>query len=382
MTYDPDSYTGEGCMPTLFTKTANGAINQWTVKAEGRMVVARWGQVGGKLQETSVEAKPKNIGRANATTAEQQAVLEAISQWKKKCKKKYFLTPDEASAPVAPRAMLAKSGKEAKKLEEKLAEGADVQPKFDGLRDMVWRNPENGNLVLQSRGNDTYDVAHIRDALAPFLQGRVMLDGELYIHGVSLQTITSLVRRPQEASLQLVYCVYDMVELTDGAEKPWSERREHLAAWFSQARQAGLPICIQPVQTERVHTIAEVEQWHDAFVAAGYEGAIIRLPGGKYRFGHRSSELLKWKKFQDAEFTIVNFTNGKGKFEHYPIFRCRTEEGMEFDVMPKGTDAERRQMLKDAMGFIGKQLTVRFFDWTDDRVPHFPVGIAIREPGT
>lgn len=382
MSYNPDSYDGYGCMPTLFTKTANGALNQWTVKATGKYVCVRWGQAEGQLQTATVEATPKNIGRANETTAEQQAVLEAISQWKKKCKKKYYPSREEAKARGKPKAMLANNGKDAKKLVEKLHQGADVQPKLDGLRCLAYRTAD-GKVVLQSRGNDEYDVAHIQEALAPFMGGNILLDGELYIHGTSLQTITSLVRRPQDESVQLVYCIYDFVVLDDaGLEFEWERRRACMEQWFGQSRQGGLLAVVQSLQTVKVSSLKEVMLWHDEFVKVGYEGAIIRLPKGKYRFGYRSRELLKWKNFQEAEFPIVGFTNGKGKFEHYPIFKCRTGEGVEFDVMPKGTDVERRQMLVDAPSFIGKDLTVRFFDWTDDRVPHFPVGIAIRKKGT
>lgn len=382
--YDPESYQGQGTMPTLYTKAADGSVGEWTVWSIGDEVCTEWGKVGGKMQQSSFKCEAKNVGRANATTPEQQAILEAISQWKKKRKKKYFLTSEEASAPKAPRPMLAKSGKEAKKLEEKLEEGADVQPKYDGLRCLIWRKDEDtddGHITLQSRGNDEYNVQHIEWALLPFLSSDIVLDGELYAHGVSLQTITSLARRPQEDSVQLTYVIYDFIRKQQ-PDMEWRQRWEELKSWHASLRSMGLEDCIQLAQTEHVRSVADVERWHDAFVQAGYEGAIIRFSHGRYRFGYRSSELLKWKKFQDAEFPIVGYTNGKGKFSEFPVFRCVTGEGRGFDVMPMGTEEQRRQMLIDAPNFIGKQLTVRFFDWTDERIPHFPVGVAIRPEGT
>jgi DNA ligase-1 len=126
---------------------------------------------------------------------------------------------------------------------------------------------------------------------------------------------------------------------------------------------------------------ATIEEMHDSLVAQGYEGAIIRLVNGLYRFGYRSDTLLKFKRFQDEEFLVVAWGVGKGKFENVPIFRCQTADGKEFDVAPEGTEEERQEMLGNAHNIVGKLLTVRFFNWTDDGVPRFPVGTAVRYDG-
>jgi DNA ligase-1 len=132
-------------------------------------------------------------------------------------------------------------------------------------------------------------------------------------------------------------------------------------------------------QTSYAKDEAEVRHYHDEFVKLGYEGAIIRLSDGLYRFGYRSSELLKWKEFMEDEFLIVGWTTGKGKFTQVPIFTCVTKQGKEFEATPRGTEAERLAMLRQADALVGKKLTVRFLQWTDDGKPQHPVGVAIRE---
>ena len=52
---------------------------------------------------------------------------------------------------------------------------------------------------------------------------------------------------------------------------------------------------------------------HDAFLADGYEGSILRLDG-PYQC-KRSYNLQKFKDFHDAEATIVGYEAGKGKRE-------------------------------------------------------------------
>lgn len=86
-------------LPTLYKKTATGADQEWTIWTEGNVIVTRWGQVGGAIQETrDVIETGKNIGRSNETTPEQQAVAEAQSQWEKKLKKGYVQNLEDARA--------------------------------------------------------------------------------------------------------------------------------------------------------------------------------------------------------------------------------------------------------------------------------------------
>lgn len=369
---EADNWDGTGHLPILYAKTADGAINVWKVWVEGCYVCMEWGQKDGAMQTGRYACAPKNLGRSNATTAEEQARLEAISRWKKQCKKKYF--PDEGSAATGfnLKPMLAKGFRDCKKL----TWPASLQPKFDGLRCLAYR--KDGRVFLQSRGGDPYSVAHIAEELEAVLPDGLILDGELYSHGISLQQVNSLVRRPQPDSLLVEYHVYD-VTMPDRLI-PWHQRRDMLARWFSGF---STPLgSVHAVETWEVASEAEVKAHHDALVANGYEGAIVRLHHGLYKFGFRSGELLKFKEFQDDEFPIIGWTAGKGKFENAPILRCATKEGKHFDVVPKGTDEERRAMLENAQNLVGKLLTVRFFDWTDDGIPHFPVGVVIREPGT
>lgn len=376
MNYNPDDWDGTGPLPTLYSKTATDAINVWSCWIEGYYVHVKWGQLGGALQEANYVCAPKNVGRANATTAEQQARLEAISKWKKQVKKKYFMSEEAAQGTLNLKPMLAKDFKKVKKVKFP----ADVQPKLDGVRCITyWKERQ---LIMQSRGGDPYNVPHIHAQLEDALKNQdLVLDGELYVHeSISLQTITSWVKRLQPDTARLHYVLYDITDQR-GQLDEWERRRDKLQAWFN-AHQDKLDECVELLETHEVANADEVKKWHDHFVHGGYEGAIVRVREERYRFGYRSSGLLKFKQFQDAEFLIMGYTNGKGKFSEFPIFRCLTDEGKEFDCMPMGTDEERRKMLIDAPNLIGKHLTVRFFDWTDDRVPHFPVGVAVRELGT
>ena len=119
---------------------------------------------------------------------------------------------------------------------------------------------------------------------------------------------------------------------------------------------------------------------HDMFVERGYEGLIARHPNLLYKMGYRSDQLLKYKSFNDAEFKVLSVSNGVGKFEDMAIFKCEMDDnsGNTFNVVPKGTEEERKAYLTNAAKYIGKMLTVTFFGRSEDNIPRFPVGKAFR----
>jgi DNA ligase 1 len=350
----------------LYSRTATGAVNVWRAWTEGPVIVCEWGQQGGKMQVSRATALAKNEGKRNSTTAEEQALKEVVALYAKQMKKKYSDSLETAGETKRIKPLLAG---EWQKHKNKIQYSCHVQPKLDGVRTLGFR--VDGKVVLQSRGGDFYDVKHIQDQLESVLGPDDVLDGELYIHGTPLQTITSLVRRPQPGSKSLEYHLYDVVV----EDVPWSERYELLYGLdLKGASHVGR------VATLTANSEEEVIEHQKNFIEAGYEGAIVRNGKGLYREGYRSPDLLKVKTFCDDEFTIVGWKTGKGKFESCPIFRCVTAGGKEFDVTPKGTAEERVEMLRQADEIVGQLMKVKYFAYSPDGIPLFPVGLSLRFP--
>ncbi len=67
------------------------------------------GLIEGKKQSKTTVAEPKNVGRSNETTAEQQAILEAQSKWQHQLDRGYFQTKEEALGAVDTAPMKAQS---------------------------------------------------------------------------------------------------------------------------------------------------------------------------------------------------------------------------------------------------------------------------------
>lgn len=347
-------------LPILYQITATGATAWWKVWTEKDIVWTAWGQVDHKEQTKSYKAQPTSVGRANERDGRQQAEFEAQALWIKKKRLKYYETIEEAQSQLDIRPMLAQKYKD--RVNE-LQFPVMVQPKLNGLRCTTVEGPR-----LLSRGRKYYEMAHIINELPVGLS--LHLDGELYIHGSDLQTINSLVRDPRKESTAVKLYVYDCFNCS--GEK-WVDRYNNLICFFSDYTHFEF---VQMVDTVEAGNVQQVQALHDSFVADGYEGAIIRTMDHPYRFGYRSPGLLKLKAFEDKEFPVSNWiVSDKGVF----MWIVQQEEGKFFEVVPKGTVAQKIEIMRTASQQIGRPLTVRFIGRTEDNIPVHAVGIGIRE---
>ncbi len=354
-------------LPTLYHLGKKKKLFSWVCWAEGSTIKTEYGSLDGKKQLTAKETKGKNLGKKNETTPEVQAEQEAKSMWQNKLDRKYRRTVEEAMEPL-PLPMLAKSFEDRKK---KVTYPCDLNPKFDGTRCLAqW---EGEKVELTSRSGKPYNCPHIVEELERILPKNIILDGELYVHGETFQAVTRLVKKVRPESVNLSLYVYDIID-TKNMDLTWEYRFDNLVNFFNRGEYKTL---VQ-VLSIRVNNEQEVYTQQGKYLEDGYEGAIVRLLDGKYIWGYRSDALLKVKTFQDEEFEIVGYKAGVGKFSDACIWLCKTEEGLEFEVVSKGTMEYRRKLLKEADSHLNEFLKVKFFERTEANIPRFPVGLGFR----
>lgn len=354
---------------TLYTRTASGNINYWCIWTEGAKVYTHWGAVGTDRPQTdSYVAEGKNIGRSNETSAAEQAQKEAQAKFDKQLRLKYVRSIEEAenSLNIKPMRAYVFDEKRAKKIKWPV----HVQPKYNGVRCMAYNRPD-GSVRLMSRGGKDYDLPHVQEELRGKIGNGWCLDGEIYVHGMSLQTIRHHVETYTDESLVVKYVCYDCTRLpADGST--WVERFHTLRLWFSQN---GPLLHVLMSDTFEAGDRTQVKRLHDRWVDEGYEGAMVRTMTGLYKMAAKSTDLLKYKMFIDDEFRIIGWGVGR---DGVIVYRLVQEDGLEFEARPKGNEAERAELLKMASTDVGKLLTVRYQERSDDNVPIFPVGVAIR----
>ncbi len=362
--------------PTLYKVNSRGKIQEWKIVVEnhscGPQYVVTHGQQGGSMQTTTVDVSfGKNIGRANETTPWVQACCEAESKWKKQQDKGYrMVISPRTHDPKKYLPMLAKSYKD---YAHKISFPCYGQKKLDGLRCVAFQ--ENGKVVLLSRrGKPFKAVDHIKEALKPVFAATpsLILDGELFTTRANFQTIISAIKRdtPSPDSAGIEYWVYDHFSDQDFAVRTILVQ--------DIIRKLNHPK-VRAVHTFLVPDEAAVPLSHAIATKDGFEGIMLRNAKGSYERDKRSDHLQKVKSFLDAEFVVVDAEENKGKQAGQCTFICETKDGKRFGVKPMGDDSLRSEYWTNHHNYIGKELTVRFFEYSNDGIPRFPVGVSFRD---
>ncbi len=332
-----------------FTQTS-----YWQVNKEG---------VQSKIQFSApYEAKPKNVGKANETTAESQAKSEFDSMVQKQRDKGYVEKGKKSTVRDLP--MLAQKFKDKKK---KVVYPVLVQPKYDGNR-MCHNTSE-----FWSRGGKDMVMECVKHLIID--TNGVTIDGEVILPGnLPLEETAQAVKAYKPGlSEKLLYRVYDIM-----VDKPYTDRLKLLTEIVKKS--GNKQIVVAP--TFVANNEAEVMKYHKQFVKEGYEGIIIRWSDEGYNIGHRSPSLLKYKDFVDSEFKIIAVREGEGSDKGQAKFVCVTKNGDEFEAKPEGKVEYKKEIWKNRKDYIGKWVTIRYQTITKkNRVPQFPVAVTVREEG-
>lgn len=364
--------------PKLYKTTSTGKIQTWKISVEGNEITTVYGlQLGKKQVATEVIAEGKNIGKANETTPDEQAVAEAKSQWEKKVKKGYVQNVEDAAEKKVDTTFIAGGvepmlAKSYDKDGHKISYPAYVQPKLDGHRCIAI--VQDGVCTLWSRTRKRITgVPHIeRELEAMFPNENIVLDGELYNHDYrdNFEALTSLIRQatPKPGHEVVQYWLYDVV--MDG---PFEDRQEKL----DEIREIhGRSVIV--LNTDEADDVDHMVSIFGIYVEYGFEGLMVRNKNGRYKNG-RSADLQKVKLMQDTEFEVIDVTEGRGKMAGRAMFHCITDEGKEFRVKMKGALDDLVHYLDNKDDYIGRQLTVQFQNFSTEGLPRFPVAIRFRE---
>ncbi len=359
--------------PLLFAKSSTGKIKVWQIRAESdgkaAKIVTHHGYVDSEeLQSTAVKvSKGKNIGKKNETTPFEQACSQAESKWNKKKDKKYVEDPSGDSDILLPMLALTFT-----KRKHDIDYPALAQPKLNGIRCLAKKVSKKEMVYTSREGKVFTTLDHLSPELLRLLEVNQVWDGELFTRQLTFQQITSAVKRLQENTALLQLWVYDIVD----AQTPFYKRQKIYLDKINQAKSDLLvPVRVRTVKNEK-----EVMDLHDIYYNAGFEGIMIRNGLGLYKETYRSKDLQKHKNFIDDEYEIIGHHDGEGKDEGAVTWICVTKDGEEFDCTPNGTYPQRYKWWKDRKKYIGKMLTVRYQNLSDDRnVPVFPKGIVIRD---
>jgi ATP-dependent DNA ligase len=349
---------------TLFYQGSKGAIRVWSIFPNEKGYITESGQHDGVMQQTQHNVEAGLAGR----TREQQIQLYIKSHIKKKIDAGFVHDIEHAKNNRPTNALGYKNPMLAKKYKDYHPDDIDwsrtfVQRKYNGHRCLI--NTETMQAYSR-RGNLIKTIHEIMEEVAECGARGHTLDGELYLHGVRLQTIGSYVKKRQEMTAQLVYIVYDVI-----MDEPFIERLR-----FLQSLKYGTRIA--PAQTSMCMGQYDPIPLMDSFINEGYEGAIIRINDFPYEDGKRSHSVIKVKKKHEREFVVLDILRS---VDGWARLVCQVKKGSDktFNCSAPGTIEEKTEILENKEQYIGRKVTVEFEDWSKDGIPTQPVAKQFRE---
>lgn len=391
----------------LISRDSKGKIrvvyltSEWSDEQHGFVIHRSTGMYNGKMTE-----QPDIVilrGKASRTLRE-QLDLEFNSHKKKYLDKGYKLLEKDideyselelnellgeirTSQDGIPKPQLAKQADKvtSKKTFDKKYLGSR---KIDGLRCLIYQGAD-GELHTASRGATNYDGPMLEILSHPTLieifnnNPGLIMDGECYKLGLSLQQINSIARTIKTAKdlevLQFYW--YDIVDVNATAVERINRinkiAKEYNLIWDPERSFKYGELRVQHVPHVEISGWDNMLKLHNDYVEEGWEGLVVRLNDSVYGPNKRTNDWIKIKSYQDSEFKIVGLSEGLR--DEDMCFVLVTEEGKEFKAKPMG-DRELKQYYRENLdSIIGKYATVKYFYLSDDGCPLQPVMKTIRD---
>ena len=360
------------------------------------------GQYGGK--RTNQPDKIVDRGKATRNTW-QQVMLEAKHLVKEKLDKGYReieKDPDEYSESElmsilgeivtgqngVPKPMLAKQADKVTNTKIYNKEWY-ASRKIDGLRCLIYMG-DDGELHTASRGAMNYDAAMCQILSHPDLinifkeNPGLIMDGECYKHGLTLQNLNSLARTQKTAIdyTILQFYWYDIVDTNSTFDERWAfmqDLRDQLNLNFNPEKEFKEDeLRIQFVPQIIVSSWNAMMDLHNEYVSEGWEGLVIRDPDALYRPNGRTNDMIKIKCYKSDEFLIVGYELGLRGNEDM-VFLLTTKEGKPFKAKPHG-DREQKDWYIENFDSecLNHYATVKYFYMSEDNIPLQPSVSCIR----
>ena len=260
-----------------------------------------------------------------------------------------------------------------------------ISRKLDGVKALFYY--KDGVIHTASRGGEDYDAAttHLREdpKLLKFFETHptVILDGELFVRGKTLQQISGAARMEKNAvdCDWLEYWIYDCYD-TYVPDIVASVRYRFLVEiceyydipMYLSIKDDEHNVPIRLLLHEYVSGWNNMKKLHDEWVSAGFEGAVITDPSKPYKVGSRCNNLIKIKQYKSEDFKVIGYKLGLRGSEDM-TFTCELEDGRTFEAMPVGNREIKAEYVENfETKYKGHKAECTFFNYSDDGIPTQP----------
>lgn len=352
----------------LYKAGKGGRIQQWECNVEGDELVTTYGTLDGKLQTKRTKCLPKNVGKANETSGNEQALLECFASYKDRINNKHYRETIEEAKGVVENCIVPMKILNYKDHKDKLKKGYYESAKVNGSRAMF----KDGEVISKAGRKEVFKVEHLKDQVA---QLSVDVDGEVYKHGWSLQRIQSARNKVNEDTPELELWVFD-IPVKGVHFKDRVNMLKELAAEVNYKDLTYIKVLV-PFQPNEWVVSDYVEDLLEDYVERGYEGVVLWNPEGLYEFGMRSNDVFKYKPRYDAEAKVVSVTKDKNGEGVLHLVACDKLDKVAFKCKMKVNRRDGKRHERDyrtMCGLTGKWITFSYEELSDEGIPTKPVG--------
>ena len=255
------------------------------------------------------------------------------------------------------------------------------QYKINGLRCFISAKENVGDmfnpikLIFQSReGTYWNSLSNLEEYLLSVLPEELLmsmvtdgmvLDGELYLPGHSVNEINHFVKDPKCPENKLIqYWCYDFAIEDTCYDYRMNLRIKYLKDFrfstYDVQNHLSNKKRLITLEDYGINNEADAIIWRDNFIDYGFEGLILRNPNKDYQYGARNASMIKFKKSTDGKFKIKDIYPEPIRC-NIPIFLLINDiNGATFEVHVGGSVDYQENILKNKEKYIGKTMYVEY----------------------
>lgn len=256
--------------------------------------------------------------------------------------------------------------------------------KCDGVRCVAIVDLDEGTVEFRSRQNKEFTtLENLKPGVSRFcapLSGKWVLDGELCkVDANGDEDFQSMMKEIRRKDYMIEDCCYQVFDILTYDEFCEGKSKEILSVRFKRLAElameyAALPhdrCYVKPLKQELLHSQDDFDRWSGYVSEGNWEGFMLRK--NTYYQSGRTKDLLKVKKFFDAEYTVegvecgsmTTALPGQGNVTFEGVTRLLiTHKGTRVGVGAGLSREQRIAWMNDPKLIVGKVITVKYFEET------------------
>ena len=259
--------------------------------------------------------------------------------------------------------------------------------KCDGVRCVAIVDVDAGTVEFRSRQNKEFTtLENLKPGVSRFcapLSGKWVLDGELCkVDSNGDEDFQSMMKEIRRKDYMIEDCCYQVFDILTYDEFCEGKSKEILSVRFRRLADlaieyASLPhdrCYVKPLKQELLRSQDDFDRWSGYVSEGNWEGFMLRK--NTYYQSGRTKDLLKVKRFEDAEYIVegvecgamTTALPGQGNVTFEGVTRLLiTHKGTRVGVGAGLSREQRIAWMKDPKLIVGKVITVKYFEATTNQ---------------